>query len=668
MILVRLDGGLANQLYGFINAYLIAAKNKQELVLDINHGWECAQGIYLLDNLNIPDFKKYQYVIKKGNITSDIYIPDRVLSDFKVLCWKYEKETAKDKNFLVFHSNKELEKRIGRTGNYLIRGFYRDKKIWKNQINKERIRRICKPFQRCEFYDEFCNSVGHERSVGIHIRRGSFKFVKGEKLEGSNYYKAAIAWFKQKYKDCRFYIFSDDIDWAREELGYDSSYFYVSLLGGLEADIIEFLCLSACNYKILSFGSTYSQLASEINFNEGGKLFYSSDTKIMKSMIKRVLRMNKNMCSQISGSGFTYFFDKRKIERYGKQYHTDNRVNGMDGKEIDILKTEVTDNFERAKAWLKKCERLCLNVAGLSNESKLEIMIKKLEALIQVKEWGMADTLAYRIRFLAMDNRKFTELYMKELAENKYYWRTAVELARFCYQYHEAYELSEGICQNEIRYAAKIFTKSKRYHFVVIPALALNAHNTVYDSVLFGEILKRLGNQISFLFKAHEFYDKYLNCFANYTDSYEVDYQCRQYSYEKEMENPDSFQANILKENYENIIVIRDLKTMEKLRPIKNVRFVFWISENGKEAAKEEIRIKELLDVADYIICEKPAEKDNPRIISIDYDSACCVNCLEQRFAFDKLHEENQFIYRIVYKLLAKLNGFPDNKVSDPVA
>lgn len=69
-----------------------------------------------------------------------------------------------------------------------------------------------------------------ENSVGIHIRRGDYlKNWKYRGLCGVDYYQKAIAYILEHIKSPKFFLFSDDIDWVKENIspllkGYDITF------------------------------------------------------------------------------------------------------------------------------------------------------------------------------------------------------------------------------------------------------------------------------------------------------------------------------------------------------------------------------------------------------------------------------------------------------------
>lgn len=105
------------------------------------------------------------------------------------------------------------------------------------------------------------------QSLGMHIRRGDYvttcKDWNG--LCGADYYKNGLAEILKKYQIQKIFVFSDDIDWARENLRFDLPTFFVSRpeLSAVE----ELLLMSVCKHQIIA-NSTFSWWSAWLNRNE----------------------------------------------------------------------------------------------------------------------------------------------------------------------------------------------------------------------------------------------------------------------------------------------------------------------------------------------------------------------------------------------------------------
>jgi len=104
------------------------------------------------------------------------------------------------------------------------------------------------------------------QSVGLHIRRGDYVSDKltswyhgGCTLE---YYQKAIEIVRKRFGTVTLFIFSDDIEWAKENLKTDLPMVFVSRPA--IADYEELLLMSQCQHQIIA-NSSFSWWAAWLN-------------------------------------------------------------------------------------------------------------------------------------------------------------------------------------------------------------------------------------------------------------------------------------------------------------------------------------------------------------------------------------------------------------------
>jgi len=109
------------------------------------------------------------------------------------------------------------------------------------------------------------NNMISDQSIGLHIRRGDYlsnkKNVSIFEMCSSNYYENAIKYFKSSFQNPVFYVFSDDMVWARENFT-DTEFKHVTN----NKPVIDFLLMSKCKHNIIS-NSTFSWWAAWLNQN-----------------------------------------------------------------------------------------------------------------------------------------------------------------------------------------------------------------------------------------------------------------------------------------------------------------------------------------------------------------------------------------------------------------
>ena len=115
-----------------------------------------------------------------------------------------------------------------------------------------------------EMVKDKVNNSSH--SCSVHIRRGDYLTNSAaNKIHGVldlNYYKKAIKLLEEKQGNIQYFIFSDDVQWARKSLNIENS-FYVD---GPEKRIPneDIYLMSLCNYNITA-NSTFSWWGAWLN-------------------------------------------------------------------------------------------------------------------------------------------------------------------------------------------------------------------------------------------------------------------------------------------------------------------------------------------------------------------------------------------------------------------
>jgi hypothetical protein len=99
--------------------------------------------------------------------------------------------------------------------------------------------------------------------IGMHFRRGDYLLISGLNLT-LNYYYEAVKYFEQKFtnKKIKYLIFSNDIDWVKNNLKIDNVVFVEGL------DRFHDMCLmTLCDHMIIA-NSTFSFWGAYLNKNK----------------------------------------------------------------------------------------------------------------------------------------------------------------------------------------------------------------------------------------------------------------------------------------------------------------------------------------------------------------------------------------------------------------
>lgn len=245
-MVIKIFGGLGNQMFQYAFGRSVSLKNKKKLYLDLF--WFDIFGknqkrFYGLDNFNIKCFKK------------------RSLLFF--LFSKYFLKNIIEKESDLYRFNEFFL----RTNGYFI-GYWQTDKYF-SSFRDVIINDFTLKNEISEVSKDFLNNINNCNSVSLHIRRGDY--VENKETNNFhgvcdlNYYKDAIKFIKNKVDDPVFFIFSDDIFWAKNNLdGNDNNFIFVSDKN--IKDYEEMFLMSKCRHNIIA-NSSFSWWGAWLNTN-----------------------------------------------------------------------------------------------------------------------------------------------------------------------------------------------------------------------------------------------------------------------------------------------------------------------------------------------------------------------------------------------------------------
>ncbi len=246
-IVVKLYGGLGNQLFQYAAGKYLSNKFKERLLLDIS--WFAYNKYSTRRKLDI-----LEYPIN----FSESYTSSSIIFYSKLLLKKIKKiKTNTSKyNLDLYTSPKHI----------VLDGYWQDINIV-NSIRKELLNEIRYPGKiKSKFYKKVKQSIDHSSSVSLHVRRGDLTLKESATLS-CNYYTEAIKIIQRIFPNPKFYIFSDDLNWCKENLNINHELFFVNS-GSPTMDID---LMSKCKANILA-NSTFSWWGAWLNQNDNKKI------------------------------------------------------------------------------------------------------------------------------------------------------------------------------------------------------------------------------------------------------------------------------------------------------------------------------------------------------------------------------------------------------------
>ena len=224
MIVVRLMGGLGNQMFQYALGRRLALDRVVPLKLDVSWFKDHDNRGYSLGNLAI-----------KADIASkeDIFSLKSYSSYLSIhVAWKAAQR------FLPYYKRRMVKEQIPGTydSNILhcpdrawLNGYWQSEKYFQ-EIEKI-IRKDFTPRQELpQKVRQMSRSIhSNPNSVSIHIRRGDYmtEFSQYFAACSVDYYKRAVSHISAKINNPHFYIFSDDVKWAKNNLALSADMTYI---------------------------------------------------------------------------------------------------------------------------------------------------------------------------------------------------------------------------------------------------------------------------------------------------------------------------------------------------------------------------------------------------------------------------------------------------------
>ncbi|MEK7568569.1 MAG: alpha-1,2-fucosyltransferase [Patescibacteria group bacterium] len=274
MIISNISAGLGNQLFQYAFGCHLAVLNKTEHKVDISGYKEIEpdpiRGVRVcgLDNFNITakqaskeDMVKFNFLLKNKIFRHLIRFYSKPDSYYKR---KYILEP--EKNYFKFDPCILATKQ---QNDVYVEGYWQSEKYFKNIENIIRKELSFKEVPD-EINSRMIKDIDGSNSVSLHVRHGdNTKMING--VLPLEYYHRAVMEIALKIKDPIFYVFSDDPEWARNNLKLKYPTIYVSHNGD-KKNHEDMRLMTHCKHHILG-NSTFSWWGAWLGKKEGQIVF-----------------------------------------------------------------------------------------------------------------------------------------------------------------------------------------------------------------------------------------------------------------------------------------------------------------------------------------------------------------------------------------------------------
>ena len=226
-----LMGGLGNMMFQISTAYSISLRDNKKMICDTR-------------NMSVPHKPYSEYV---ENIFKKIEFSNSI-----------ENQTVFNESGFHYSEIPKIE------GNIKLVGYFQSERYFSNHRND--ILELFEIDEKTKKYIlEKYENILNEDTCSIHVRRGDYTNLQNyHPLQSIDYYRNAIEVIgDEKY----FLIFSDDIEWCVENLGFIKNKVFIS---GND-DFQDLYLMSMCKNNIIA-NSTFSWWSAWLNDNKTKKV------------------------------------------------------------------------------------------------------------------------------------------------------------------------------------------------------------------------------------------------------------------------------------------------------------------------------------------------------------------------------------------------------------
>jgi len=271
MIITKLTGGIGNQMFQYAVGRTLSYKYKTDLLLDIsfyNTQSSDIKRIFSLDSFNIKAriasqnenrrLCKWQYFS---------FIPKRI---YRNILPKHFTNYLKEKDVTCYINKKSqyYDKRVLKIGdNVVLQGYWGNENYFISIEQTIRKEFTLKDELISPAFLEIENEILSKNSVSIHFRRTDYLNKQNGIYElfgicEKEYYDAAITYILSRIVSPYFFIFTDDVEWVKNNFRLSFPNYLVSYNNF--KDYEELMLMSYCKHNIIA-NSTFSWWGAWLN-------------------------------------------------------------------------------------------------------------------------------------------------------------------------------------------------------------------------------------------------------------------------------------------------------------------------------------------------------------------------------------------------------------------
>lgn len=271
MIITHIIGGLGNQMYQYAMGRRLAELNSTILKLDVT---------------SFESYQLHRYALSHFNIQEHFATIEEIYAFKRIMCFKQSKTLASikcklgffpasSKSFFLspcrikekpFYYEPEI---LNVRGNIYLEGYWASYQYYE-PVRDLLLKEFSVKYPLNSHNLGISKRISATRSVSLHIRRGDkANDPKTNKVHGLcsvEYYRKAMNYFREHFSDVHFYVFSDDIIWAKDNFSDKTGSITIVSHNDTSTAYEDLRLMALCEHNIIA-NSSFSIWGAFLNQN-----------------------------------------------------------------------------------------------------------------------------------------------------------------------------------------------------------------------------------------------------------------------------------------------------------------------------------------------------------------------------------------------------------------
>ncbi len=251
MIIVKIKGGLGNQLFQYALGRAVALHHKLPLKLDLTI---------------FKTYKLHRYLLDQFAIQADIATENEIinLKGRKNVLFSALRKAGliKRKSYFKEKRSSYFDASVFKNNFVYLDGYWQNE-LYFLDIRELLLRELSPISSMSDLGCDYLKFIKKSNSVSVHVRRGNYLNTKNINVLDVDYYMKAAEYVRKNVEKPTFFVFSDDLEWCKNSLGFLDDCIYVDRT---QTDIDDLKLMSFCQHNIIA-NSSFSWWGAWLNRN-----------------------------------------------------------------------------------------------------------------------------------------------------------------------------------------------------------------------------------------------------------------------------------------------------------------------------------------------------------------------------------------------------------------